>query len=129
MLIFKVVSVAVIAVFLSVIVRQYRAEYSVFIALGAGLVIWSMLSDTLDRAIDSMRIILNGAGVDDDYISIVFKTLGICILTQIASDICRDCGESALAAKTELAGKIAILAIAMPMITSIAQVSVELINR
>lgn len=129
MLIFKVVSIAVIAVFLSVIVRQYKAEYSIFIAVGAGLVIWAMLSDTLSRAIDSMKVMLNGTGVDSDYISIVFKTLGICILTQIASDLCRDCGESALATKTELAGKIAILAVAMPMITAIAQVSVELINR
>lgn len=129
MLIFKVVSVAVIAVFLSVIVRQYRAEYSVFIVVGAGVVIWVMLSDTFSRAIDSMKIMMNGTGVDGDYISIVFKTLGICILTQIASDLCRDCGESALATKTELAGKIAILAVAIPMITSIAQISVELINR
>ena len=129
MLIFKVVSVAVIAVFLSVIIRQYRAEYSIFIVVGAGLLIWSMLSDTFSKAIDSMKIMLSGTGVDSDYISIVFKTLGICILTQIASDLCRDCGESALATKTELAGKIAILAVAMPMITSIAQISVELINR
>lgn len=129
MLIFKVISVAVIAVFLSIIVRQYRAEYAVFIAVGAGVVIWSMLSDSFSRALDSVKVMLNGTGVDSDYISIVFKTLGICILTQIASDFCRDCGESALATKTELAGKIAILAVAMPMITAIAQVSVELINR
>jgi len=128
MLVFKVVSIAVIAVFLSVIVRQYRAEYSVFISVGAGVLIWSMLSDTFGRAIDSMRIMLDGTGVDSEYISIVFKTLGICVLTQIASDLCRDCGESALATKTELAGKIAILAVAMPMISAIAQISVELIN-
>lgn len=129
MLIIKVVSVAVIAVFLSVILRQYKAEYSVFIAVGAGILIWMMLSDTFGRTISSMKVMLSGTGVDGEYISIVFKTLGICILTQIASDLCRDCGESALATKTELAGKIAILAVAMPMITAIAQVSVELINR
>ena len=129
MLILKVISVAVIAVFLSVIIRHYRAEYSVFISLGAAIVIWAMLSPTLSSALDSMKIMLGGVGVDNGYISIVFKTLGICILTQIASDLCRDCGESALATKTELAGKIIILTVAMPMITSIAQISVELINR
>ena len=128
MLIFKVISVAVIAAFLSIIVRHYKAEYSIFISLGAAIVIWSMLSDNFDKALDSMRVMLDGAGVDSGYVSIVFKTLGICILTQIASDICRDCGESALATKTELAGKIVILSVAMPMITSIAQISVELIN-
>ena len=129
MLIIKVVCVVIIAAFLSVIVRQYRSEYSLFIALGAGVVIWSMLSDTFSRDVESMKLMLSGTGVDNDYISIVFKTLGICLLTQIASDICRDCGESALATKTELAGKIAILTVAMPMITSIAQIAVELINR
>lgn len=128
MLILKVVSVAVIAVFLSVIVRHYRAEYSIFIALGAAVIIWAMLSDSLDRMLDSMRLMLSGTGIDNEYISIIFKALGICILTQLASDICRDCGESALATKMELAGKIVILAVAMPMITSIAQISVELIK-
>lgn len=128
-MIVKVACVAIIAVFLCVIVRQYRAEYTLFIALGAGIIIWSMLSDTFSGAVESMRLMLSGTGVDSDYISIVFKALGICILTQIASDLCRDCGESALATKTELAGKIAILAVAMPMITSLAQISIELINR
>ncbi|MBR5773278.1 MAG: stage III sporulation protein AD [Clostridia bacterium] len=129
MLIIKVVCVVMIAAFLSVIVRQYRAEYSLFIALGAGVIVWMMLSDTFSRAVESIRLMLSGTGIDNDYISIVFKSLGICILTQIACDICRDCNESALATKTELAGKIAILAVAMPMITSIAQIAVELINR
>lgn len=128
-MIIKVVCIAIISVFLCVIVRQYRAEYSLFIALGAGVIIWSMLSDTFSSAVESMTLMLSGTGVDSDYISIVFKALGICILTQIASDLCRDCGESALATKTELAGKIAILAVAMPMITSLAQISIELINR
>ena len=128
-MIIKVVCVVMIATFLSVIVRQYRAEYSLFIALGAGVIVWMMLSDTFGRAVESIKLMLSGTGIDNDYISIVFKSLGICILTQIACDICRDCNESALATKTELAGKIAILAVAMPMITSIAQIAVELINR
>ena len=129
MLIVKVVSVALVALILSLIVRHYRSEYSAFISLGAAIVIWAILSDTLQGSLDAMRLMLDGTGIDSGYISIVFKALGICILTQIASDICRDAGESALATKTEIAGKIIILGVAMPMITSIAQTAVELINQ
>ncbi|MBR5273156.1 MAG: stage III sporulation protein AD [Clostridia bacterium] len=129
MLIIKVVSVALVALFLSVVVRHYRAEYSVFISLSAAVIIWMMMSDTLSRSLDTLKIMLEGTGIESGYVSIVFKTLGICILTQIASDVCRDAGESALATKTEFAGKIVILAVALPMLTSIAQISIELINR
>lgn len=129
MLIVKIVSVVVVAVLLSLIVRHFRAEYSVFIFLGAAVIIWAMLSDSFGRSLDTLKIMLDGTGVESSYISIVFKTLGICILTQIAADMCRDAGESALATKTELAGKIVILGVALPMLTSIAQVAIELINR
>ena len=129
MLIVKIVSVALVALFLSLIVRHYRPEYSIFISLGAAIIIWTMLSDTLQGSLDSMRLMLDGTGVNSGYTSIVFKALGICVFTQIASDVCRDAGESALATKTELAGKIIILGVAMPMVTSIAQAAIELINR
>jgi stage III sporulation protein AD len=51
----------------------------------------------------------------DDYAGILLRALGVCFLTQIACDTCRDAGEAAIAVKLEIAGKIAVLAISLPL--------------
>ena len=129
MLILKIVSIIAVAAVLTVIVRQQRAEYAPFVVIAAGIIIFTLLIPEIESTLGGVRTILDGTGVEGGYIEILFKTLGICVLTQISSDICRDANESALATKAEIAGKIAVLAVAMPMITSIAQISVELINQ
>ena len=61
-------------------------------------------------------------GLDGSYLTIVFKSLGICYITQTACDICRDSGENALASQLELAGKAALLMTALPMLSSAADI-------
>ena len=129
MIVLKVTSIVIISVVLAVIVRGQRPEYVPFVIIAAGVVIWAMISSSVESAVNTARTMIDGTGVNIGYIEILFKSLGICILTQISSDICRDANESALATKAELAGKVAVLTIAMPMITSIAQLSIELINQ
>ena len=46
------------------------------------------------------------------YLTILFKSLGICYIVQLASDYCKDCGENALASQVTLAGKLARFGIA-----------------
>ena len=36
------------------------------------------------------------SGIDDMYLTILFKSLGICYIVQLASDYCKDCGETHL---------------------------------
>ena len=59
---------------------------------------------------------------------ILLKTLGICLLTQTAGDLCRDAGEASLAGKVELAGKTAILLLCLPMFRELLHTAVNLIG-
>ncbi len=56
-----------------------------------------------------------------------FKSLGICHLTQIASETCKDCGFNSIASKVELAGKIAIVLLTLPMLESLIKTIEKLI--
>ena len=60
-------------------------------------------------------------------IQVLLKALGICYITQLAADTCKDAGQQAIATKVELAGKVAVLAIAMPMLGTIAGLMDDLI--
>ena len=67
------------------------------------------------------------AGTDEEYLTILFKALGICYITQFASDICKDCGENTLAVQAEIAGKIALMLLALPLFGTLAELISELI--
>ena len=64
-----------------------------------------------------------------EYLSVLIKAIGVCYLTQFSADSCRDAGESSLAGKVELAGKIAILISALPLLDSVISLAVNLIER
>ena len=67
-------------------------------------------------------------GISDTYVSIVFKALGVCLLTQLAADACRDAGETGLAAKAELTGKFALLTLALPLFRKVGELAQTLIG-
>ncbi len=54
-----------------------------------------------------------------EYISVMVRALGLCVLCRVCSDICRDCGQATLAAAVESAGKVGMILLAMPTVTEI----------
>ena len=64
----------------------------------------------------------------NEYTMVIIKALGICYVTQLASDTCQDAGERAMAGKIELAGRVAVLLLSLPMFSSILQIALELIG-
>ena len=79
-------------------------------------------------AISHIRQLLVATKIPLEYIEILFKTLGICFLTQFASDVCKDAGETALSSKIETAGKVIILIISLPLFERITSIALELIE-
>ena len=62
------------------------------------------------------------AFVNDMYLTILFKSLGICYIVQLASDYCKDCGENALASQVTLAGKLAMLSVSLPLFKAFVEI-------
>lgn len=120
--------IAILAAILAVMLKKYNPEYSILISLGAGaLLLWLVLSK-ISPAINQIQELISAAGISSEYASILLKTLGVCFLTQLSADSCRDAGESALAAKVELAGKLFIVILALPLFQQIASSALSLIG-
>ena len=107
--------IVLLAAILCVLLRKYHAEYSIIISLAAGILVLAIVLSRISPAITQIQSLLTATKLSSEYGLILFKALGICFLTQFASDSCRDAGENALASKIELAGKIAIVILALPL--------------
>lgn len=122
------VGIALIAAILSIVLKKYNPEYSIVLSIITGIFLFAKISTYLISIISSVKGLLNFSNVPADFILIMFKSLGICFLTQFSSDSCIDAGETALASKIEFIGKIAVVLVAMPLIEEIIKVVTKLIG-
>ena len=122
------IGIGLIGMILAVLFRQHKPEYAPLISLAAGLAVVFLLLGQLEPIFFQMEEILQQAGIGTEYIAVLLKSLGICYITQLAADTCRDAGESAIASKMELAGKITVMTLAVPYFTGMLQTVGELIR-
>ena len=67
-------------------------------------------------------------GLEGESVAVIVKAIGIAYTTQIAAALCRDLGETALAVKTELVGRIMLMTLAVPLILKITEMLTELVR-
>lgn len=120
--------IAVLAAAISVMLKKHNPEYSFLISIGAGVLMFFVILSKITPAVSQISSLLSSTGMSTEYGEILFKTLGICFLTQFAADSCRDAGESALASKVELAGKVLIVVMALPLFEKIAETALSLLG-
>ena len=113
---------------LALILGQYRPEFRMLVTAAVTLLLMAMVLEQLSPVLEQLRSTMELTGLTGDYAAILFKAVGICLLTQLAGDVCRDSGESSIASKIELAGRAAILLSAMPLIQEVLAWAWELMN-
>lgn len=124
----KITALALCAVILIVLVKNYKPEFGVFTALGCSILILYFLTDSLKYAFSYISGLYERLDCGKGYFPIIIKVLAVAYITEFTSQLCRDSGENSIAAKVELAGKIIIFCIAVPVFVSILNLVEELLK-
>ncbi len=124
----KISFVGILTALLYGLIRQIKPEMAPLVILGGTAVIILAVSDVLLDVTDSVNSMMELAGLEKENVSLLIKSLGICVVTQFAADICYDNSSSTLGSAVELAGRLGAIALALPMIKSVARIAVGLIN-
>ena len=120
--------IAIITVMLAVAVRQQKPEYAILVSLGGGIFILLMTLRELFPVFGQLDELFRITGMPNEFGEILLKSLGICFVTQIASDTCADAGERAMASKIEFAGRVCVLVVSLPLFKSVIDIAVKLIG-
>lgn len=124
----SVIGFSLCAAALSLLLRQYRLEYSLLLSIACGIGVLFWLFEELLPVLSKIQDFAALALSEQRGGEILLKSLGICFVTQLACDTCRDIGENAIAARLETAGKAAMLLLALPMFTELLERAIELIG-
>ena len=122
----RIVVLAMIGLILTAIIKQWKADFLPLVRLAITVVfalcalsvaspLISFVKDLMDESVGA-------------WVTPLLKALGIAVLTQIAADLCRECGEPSMAGGVELIGKIEILLLSIPLIEEVMEIARELIS-
>ncbi len=123
----KIIGVGLIALIIIVILKQYKPEFAMYVSLIAGALILFMLLDKLTGIVELLANLSNKAGIDNQFLGILLKITGIAFLTEFAVSICQDSGETAIANKIDLGGKVIIIAISIPIISALLELIIKIL--
>lgn len=124
-----IVGAALIAAVFAALLRRSNGEYAMVLRIAAGVLIILEVLQAMVPALQQISTLLQTAGVGGEYSGILLRTLGVTFLTQFAADACKDAGEGALASKVELAGRVSILVLALPLFAKVASIAAALIAK
>jgi stage III sporulation protein AD len=112
--IIQIAIAAVTAAILALVLKKEKPAYALVLSLGAGVLVICAVIPQLRSIMDLARDIGEMAG-ESGYVGILFKITGVAYVAQFAADMCADAGETALASKVMLAGKIIVAFYSMPV--------------
>ncbi len=124
-----VCGVLLCAAMLAVLLRGWRPELALCLSLGAGVLVLLMLLRRIEPLLATVNGLLVEGAFPTPYLTAVLKGAGICTVTQLTADTCRDAGETALASKAEMAGRLLLLAVAVPLFGEVLSLVTALIGR
>lgn len=124
---FKIIGVSFATLIASLVVKQYKPEMAVIIGMAGGIVVIILTVNALMEVLEMFNVLVNKSGLDGALFGSILKIIGIGYLTEFSASICNDAGSSSMGDKILFGGKIIILAMALPIITSVINIITELL--
>lgn len=112
----KIIGIGFITVVLTIILKEYKKDFALYAILIGGALILYLSFDTLTTIIKFLENLSSKGEIDDAFISLLLKITGISILAEYAVSICKDLGESSIANKIDLGGKVIVISLSIPVI-------------
>lgn len=124
---YKILSIALVTCIACLVVKPIRSDFAIFISIVGGIIIVFYMLSYLSSIFEVFNNIFHISGINGSLYSVIFKIIGVAYLTEFTASICSDTGNSSLGDKVLLGGKIIILVMSIPIVTSILDIVMELL--
>lgn len=128
MSIYELLAMALLSAIAIALIRQYKPELALPLAVASGAILMVASLKAFLPVFASLKELAETSGIKGEYFKIMLKALGICYITQFASEVCVDFGQTSLGSKIELCGKLALAAISLPLVISLIKTVTEIVG-
>ena len=125
--IIKIIGIGLISLIIIIVIKQYKPEFVIYISIVAGILILLLIFPKVSGIIDLLKNLSNQTSINNEFLIILLKITGIAFLIEFAVSICKDVGEVSIANKIDLGGKVIIISMSIPIISSLLQTIVKIL--
>lgn len=119
---------SIVVVLISLKLKKINGEYSMILSTAACVLILGFIVDRLGQLVDYIGTVVKYINVDMSYISLIMKMLIVAYICEFVSGICKDSGYSAMASYIELAGRITMAVMSLPVLMNVIEMVTELME-
>lgn len=123
----KIVGISIFAVIMIIILKNYRPEMALVLSIVTGIGIMLFAIYKMSSVINILNDLVTKSGINKDFLLIIIKVIGIAYIVEFGKNICIDAGQSSIATKLEMAGKVIIVVLTIPLISSLVNVLTGLV--
>lgn len=124
--ILQIVGIGFAGLFCATLVKEFNKTYALIVSLITCVLILCMVVPYFDKAFVLFSSVTKSIGGTNFYLEEIAKIIGIAYISDISSALCNDAGESAIGLKIELAGKVSILIVGLPIILDLLELLSEI---
>ena len=121
MLVFKIALIGIAGAMLAMVTKQFKPEYSTLVLLAVCLFLIGYLTSNLKEVLNFVQTLQKRIPISSMYIKILLKLLAIAYIRQITSNLCEDLGYHSISFQIETIGKLSILVLSIPIISSLLE--------
>ncbi len=118
-MIYKIVLIGIVSTILVVSIKKDAPVISTLLTIAASVLIFLLVLPWLSTVVELLEDMPVMSSFNVPYVETVMKIIGISYICEFGSQICIDAGESSIASKIDLAGKIVIMGISTPIILTL----------
>ncbi|MDO4485799.1 MAG: stage III sporulation protein AD [Bacillota bacterium] len=119
--ILKIAAIALTGVLLAAVMKNVNKEITIYIILATVIILFLSIIDKLWEAFRFLEGIYDKVTYGKEFFPVIIKILAVAYITDFTSQLCRDSGEGAIGSKVELAGKVIIFYLALPILAAILE--------
>ncbi len=120
--IMQIVAIGVLSTVLAITVKRQSPDMALMISIAACVLLFLLVLPMLTETVGILSRIGSMLDGGMPYIGAAVKVIGVAYMAELGASVCKDAGESAVAAKIELAGRVTLLLLAMPVLTDLVNI-------
>ncbi|SFJ31368.1 stage III sporulation protein AD [Thermoflavimicrobium dichotomicum] len=125
--IIQVVGIGIIVTFLVLVLKEQKPVFAFLLATFTGIIIFIALAGKIAEVIRVLEHLATQAHVNNLFFETILKIVGIAYIAEFGAQVTRDAGQGSIASKIEMAGKLLIMVMAIPIITVIIETIVQIL--
>ena len=124
----KILAIGLVTTFAVLVVKQFRNDFAILIGVVGSILMLILISNQVSLLFAQISQIFIKTNIDTSIISSLLKIVGIGYITEFSANICNDTGCSSIGDNILFCGKILILFMSLPIINSLVDIIVGLLQ-